>query len=92
VADINVGNNNGWVDGRQQCGQQWRARTWATMWARDHRIKMPRLFVPYPDCPLMEIMGDTIVLNKPVGYVLGQEEHRHMSAVRLLNRGNMHLA
>jgi hypothetical protein len=40
----------------------------------------------------MEIMGDTIILNKPVGYVLGQEEHRHMSAVWLLNRGNMHLA
>jgi hypothetical protein len=39
----------------------------------------------------MEIMGDTIVLNKPVEYVSGQEEHRHMSAVRLLNRGNMHL-
>ena len=36
-------------------------------------------------------MGDTIVLNKPVGFVSGQEEHQHVPAVRLLNRRNMHL-
>ncbi len=58
----------------------------------DHRIeKSMREFVPYRDRPWTEIMGDTIVLNKPVGYVSGQEEHRHVPAVRLLNRGNMHL-
>jgi pseudouridine synthase len=48
-------------------------------------------FVPYPDRPWDEIMGDTIVLNKPVGYVSGQEEHQHVPAVRLLHRRNMHL-
>lgn len=48
-------------------------------------------FVPYPDRPWEEIMGDTIILNKPIGYVSGQEEHQHVPAVRLLNRENMHL-
>lgn len=47
--------------------------------------------VPYADRPWEEIMGDTIVLNKPIGYVSGQEEHQHVPAVRLLNRDNMHL-
>jgi 23S rRNA pseudouridine2604 synthase len=48
-------------------------------------------FVPYPDRPWEEIMGDTIVLHKPIGYVSGQEEHQHVPAVRLLTRRNMHL-
>ena len=48
-------------------------------------------FVPYPDRPWEEIMGDTIVLHKPIGYVSGQEEHQHVPAVRLLNRENMQL-
>lgn len=47
--------------------------------------------VSYPNRPWEEIMGDTIVLNKPVGFVSGQEEHQHVPAVRLLNRRNMHL-
>ncbi len=55
----------------------------------DRRIDGPRESVRYPDRPWEEIMGDTIVLNKPVGYVSGQEEHSHVPAVRLLNRGNM---
>jgi 23S rRNA pseudouridine2604 synthase len=46
-------------------------------------------FVPYPDRPWEEIMGDTIVLHKPIGYVSGQEEHQHVPAVRLLTRRNM---
>lgn len=50
-----------------------------------------REFVPYPDRPWEEIMGDTIVLYKPIGYVSGQEEHQHVPAVRLLSRRNMHL-
>lgn len=49
------------------------------------------LHVPYADRPWDEIHGDTIVLNKPVGYVSGQEEHQHVPAVRLLTRDNMHL-
>lgn len=49
-------------------------------------------FVPYVDRPWDEIGGDTIVLNKPVGYVSGQEEHEHVPAVRLLTRRNIHLA
>ncbi len=58
----------------------------------DHQVGGPlREFVPYPDRPWEEIMGDTIVLNKPVGYVSGQEEHQHVPAVRLLTRRNMHL-
>jgi len=47
--------------------------------------------VPYADRPWDEIQGDTIVMNKPVGYVSGQEEHQHVPAVRLLTRSNMHL-
>lgn len=31
------------------------------------------------------------MLNKPVGYVSGQEEHQHVPAVRLLTRDNIHL-
>ena len=58
----------------------------------DRRRRTGRIFVPYHNRPWSEIMGDTIVLNKPVGYVSGQEEHRHVPAVRLLNRGNMHLS
>jgi len=49
------------------------------------------LHVPYADRPWNEIHGDTIVLNKPAGYVSGQEEHQHVPAVRLLTRDNMHL-
>lgn len=49
-------------------------------------------FVPYPDRPWEEIMGDTIILHKPIGYVSGQEEHQHVPAVRLLNRDNIHLS
>ncbi|KAL9188618.1 hypothetical protein ACHAXT_006996 [Thalassiosira profunda] len=48
-------------------------------------------YVPYGDRPWDQIMGDTIVLNKPIGYVSGQEDHQHVPAVRLLNRSNMHL-
>lgn len=48
-------------------------------------------FVPYPNRPWEKIMGDTILLHKPIGYVSGQEEHQHVPAVRLLNRDNMHL-
>lgn len=48
-------------------------------------------YVPYPNRPWEEIMGDTILLHKPIGYVSGQEEHQHVPAVRLLNRENMHL-
>ncbi|KAL3826708.1 hypothetical protein ACHAXA_009317 [Cyclostephanos tholiformis] len=54
-------------------------------------IKKHKEYIPYPDRPWEEIMGDTVVLNKPVGYVSGQEEHQHVPAVRLLNRRNMHL-
>ena len=49
-------------------------------------------FIPYPNRPWKEIMGDTIILHKPIGYVSGQEEHQHVPAVRLLNRENMHLS
>ena len=42
--------------------------------------------------PSLSHPGDTIVLNKPVGYVSGQEEHQHVPAVRLLTRENLHLA
>jgi hypothetical protein len=45
--------------------------------ARDHRIEKLRLFVPYCNRLWMEIFGDSIVLNKPIGYVLGQDEHWH---------------
>lgn len=48
--------------------------------------------IPYPNRPWKEIMGDTIILHKPIGYVSGQEEHQHVPAVRLLNRENMHLS
>ncbi|KAL7552964.1 hypothetical protein ACHAWF_016195 [Thalassiosira exigua] len=48
-------------------------------------------YVPYEDRPWDEIKGDTIVLNKPFGYVSGQEEHQHVPAVRLLTRANIHL-
>ena len=48
-------------------------------------------FVPYGQRQWEEIMGDTIILNKPVGYVSGQEEHQHVPAVRLLTQENMHL-
>ena len=48
-------------------------------------------FVPYCDRPWEDIKGDTIVLNKPIGYVSGQEEHQHVPAVRLLSRNNMQL-
>jgi len=48
-------------------------------------------FLPYSAMDYHDIMGDTIVLNKPLGYVSGQEEHQHIPAVRLLNRDNMYL-
>lgn len=48
-------------------------------------------FLPYSAMDYHDIMGDTIVLNKPLGYVSGQEEHLHTPAVRLLNRDNMYL-
>lgn len=48
-------------------------------------------FVPYAERPWDEIRGDTIVLNKPIGYVSGQEEHQHIPAVRLLTRANLYL-
>ena len=51
----------------------------------------PRELIPYFDCPWEEIMGDTIVLHKPIGYVLGQEEHQHVPRVRLLSCRNMNL-
>ena len=47
--------------------------------------------VSYADRPWDQIQGDTIVLNKPIGYVSGQEEHQHVPAVRLLTQNNMHL-
>ena len=47
--------------------------------------------IPYAERPWNEIRGDTIVLNKPIGYVSGQEEHGHVPAVRLLTRSNLHL-
>ncbi len=47
--------------------------------------------VPYGERPWNEIRGDTVVLNKPVGYVSGQEEHGHTPAVRLLTRSNLYL-
>lgn len=34
--------------------------------------------------------GDTVILNKPKGYVSGQEEHNHIPAVRLLTRSNIY--
>jgi 23S rRNA pseudouridine2604 synthase len=46
---------------------------------------------PYAQSHWDKIRGDTIVLNKPIGYVSGQEEHQHVPAVRLLTRDNMHL-
>mmetsp|Transcript_19509 Transcript_19509/g.39124 ORF Transcript_19509/g.39124 Transcript_19509/m.39124 type:complete len:404 (+) Transcript_19509:38-1249(+) len=45
-------------------------------------------YVPYAERPWHEICGDSIVLNKPIGYVSGQEEHQHVPAVRLLTRSN----
>ena len=45
-------------------------------------------FVAYQDRKWEEISGDSIILNKPVGYVSGQEEHQHVPAVRLLTRDN----
>ncbi|KAL7458831.1 hypothetical protein ACHAWC_010492 [Mediolabrus comicus] len=45
-------------------------------------------YVPYVERSWHEICGDTIVLNKPIGYVSGQEEHQHVPAVRLLTRSN----
>lgn len=45
-------------------------------------------YVPYAERPWPEICGDSIVLNKPIGYVSGQEEHQHVPAVRLLTRSN----
>jgi len=48
-------------------------------------------FVPYYKLPWGKICGDTIVLNKPVGYVSGQEEHQHVPAVRLLTQSNLHI-
>lgn len=47
-------------------------------------------FVPYDKLPWEKIKGDTIVLNKPIGYVSGQEEHQHIPAVRLLTLSNLH--
>jgi 23S rRNA pseudouridine2604 synthase len=35
--------------------------------------------------------GDTVILNKPKGYVSGQEEHNNIPAVRLLTRKNIHV-
>jgi len=49
------------------------------------------VLVPYENRPWEEIRGDTIVLNKPIGYVSGQEEHQHVPAVRLLTRDRIHL-
>ena len=48
-------------------------------------------FLPYDKLPWEKIMGDTVVLNKPIGYVSGQEEHQHVPAVRLLTPSNLHL-
>jgi 23S rRNA pseudouridine2604 synthase len=48
-------------------------------------------FVPYNKLPWEKIRGDTIVLNKPIGYVSGQEEHQHVPAVRLLTPSNLHI-
>lgn len=45
-------------------------------------------YVPYAERSWHEICGDSIVLNKPIGYVSGQEEHQHVPAVRLLTRSN----
>ena len=45
-------------------------------------------YVPYAERSWHEICGDTIVLNKPIGYVSGQEEHQHVPSVRLLTRSN----
>ncbi|KAL3802181.1 hypothetical protein HJC23_001725 [Cyclotella cryptica] len=50
-----------------------------------------KTFVPYDKLPWDKICGDTIVLNKPVGYVSGQEEHQHVPAVRLLTQSNLHI-
>lgn len=38
-----------------------------------------------------EDKGDTVILNKPKGYVSGQEEHNNIPAVRLLTRKNIHV-
>jgi 23S rRNA pseudouridine2604 synthase len=38
-----------------------------------------------------EDKGDTVILNKPRGYVSGQEEHNNIPAVRLLTRKNIHV-
>ena len=48
-------------------------------------------FSPYDKLPWDTIKGDTVVLNKPIGYVSGQEEHQHVPAVRLLTLSNLHL-
>lgn len=45
-------------------------------------------YVPYAERQWPEICVDSIVLNKPIGYVSGQEEHQHVPAVRLLTRSN----
>jgi 23S rRNA pseudouridine2604 synthase len=38
-----------------------------------------------------EDKGDTVILNKPKGYVSGQEEHKNIPAVRLLTRKNIYV-
>lgn len=48
-------------------------------------------FVPYSNREWEDIRGDTVILNKPIGYVSGQEEHQHVPAVRLLTRDNLHI-
>jgi len=50
-----------------------------------------RKFVPYQHRAWEEISGDTIILNKPVGFVSGQEEHQHVPAVRLLTKDNLYI-
>ena len=46
-------------------------------------------FLPYDKLPWEKIRGDTVILNKPIGYVSGQEEHQHVPAVRLLTPSNL---
>ena len=46
-------------------------------------------FLPYDKLPWEKIRGDTVILNKPIGYVSGQEEHQHVPDVRLLTPSNL---
>lgn len=59
----------------------------------EERAAPPALkkFVPYHHRAWEEICGDNVILNKPQGFVSGQEEHQHVPAVRLLTRDNLYI-